>query len=115
MDVTDDESIAAAIGRVEGCADAAGLDGLVCAAGVYTGGALAEECAQALMRAFDVNLKVDFPAPFWPMIACTSPFMSRKSTSDSAFTSGKYLVIFLISSLCTFRLFPPWGRRRAPP
>jgi hypothetical protein len=36
--------------------------------------------------------------------------MSRKSTSDSAFTPGKYLVIFLISSLCTFRLFPPWGR-----
>ncbi len=40
MDVTDGEGIAAAIGRVEGCADAADHDCLVCAAGVFTGGAV---------------------------------------------------------------------------
>ena len=42
---------------------------------------------------------VDFPAPFWPMIACTSPLKRRKSTCDNAFTPGKCLLIFLISRI----------------
>jgi NAD(P)-dependent dehydrogenase (short-subunit alcohol dehydrogenase family) len=60
MDVTDEKSVAAAVGAVERelaiRGGAVGLDGLVCAAGVFTGGALAEECAEALTRAFDVNV-----------------------------------------------------------
>src|SRR6476620_2798558 len=34
-------------------------------------------------------MRVDLPAPFSPMSACTSPARAVKSTEDSAFTPGK--------------------------
>ena len=38
-------------------------------------------------------ISVDFPAPFSPIRACISPFLSVKSTPLNAFTPGKVLLI----------------------
>ena len=51
-------------------------------------------CLYTPVRTFT---RVDLPAPFWPMMAWTSPVKRRKSTPDSAFTPGKTLLIFRIS------------------
>ncbi len=72
MDVTDPASVARGIREAESalgaCAEssgtsaarpascAGGLNGLVCCAGIFTGGALAETGEEALARAFDVNV-----------------------------------------------------------
>ena len=38
-------------------------------------------------------MRVDFPAPFSPQMACTSPRFTSRVTSWRAFTPGKVLVI----------------------
>src|SRR5690242_1392023 len=43
-------------------------------------------------------MSVDFPAPFSPMSACTSPALSRKSTLSRARTPGKRIVMPRIST-----------------
>jgi hypothetical protein len=35
-----------------------------------------------------ILIKVDFPAPFSPTRACTSPFLNEMDTLSSAFTPG---------------------------
>src|SRR5579859_5150503 len=44
-----------------------------------------------------ILMSVDFPAPFSPMRACTSPFRRWKSTPSRALTPGKLLEIPVIS------------------
>lgn len=57
MDVTNASSVTAAFAEVAADAKAGpALDGLACCAGVFTGGPLAEASAEALLRAFDVNV-----------------------------------------------------------
>ena len=58
MDVTVLSSVAAAVREMSSprSGASAGLDGLVCSAGVFTGGPLAEATEEAMMRAFDVNV-----------------------------------------------------------
>jgi NAD(P)-dependent dehydrogenase (short-subunit alcohol dehydrogenase family) len=53
MDVTSSAGVADALRAVPG---AAGLDGLVCCAGIFTAGPLVEAREEALSRAFDVNV-----------------------------------------------------------
>src|SRR4051794_18311431 len=43
-------------------------------------------------------MSVDFPAPFSPMRACTSPGSSRNVTPSSALTPGKLMLISHIST-----------------
>ena len=47
---------------------------------------------------FMIESSVDFPAPFSPTNACTSPALTSKVTSDSATTPGNVLRIDLTSS-----------------
>ena len=62
LDVTDSPSVAAAVrvmaskGPARTGESAPGLDGLVCCAGIFTGGPLAEASEESLLRAFDVNV-----------------------------------------------------------
>lgn len=46
-------------------------------------------------------IRVDFPAPFSPIRAWTSPWKSRKPTPSSAFTPGKPMEISVISTTGT--------------
>ena len=44
-------------------------------------------------------MRVDFPAPFSPIRACTSPGNSRKSTPSSALTPGNVMEIPVIATM----------------
>jgi NAD(P)-dependent dehydrogenase (short-subunit alcohol dehydrogenase family) len=56
MDVTDSASVRAA----RPLAEAGGLDGIVCAAGIFAGGALSEMAEAELLRCMDVNVMGSF-------------------------------------------------------
>src|SRR5215813_2427273 len=45
-----------------------------------------------------IFMRVDLPAPFSPMSACTVPRSTRSETSSSAATPGKLLLMFRTSS-----------------
>src|SRR6185312_17232160 len=57
-------------------------------------------------------IKVDFPAPFSPMSACTSPGRSRKPTPASALTPGKPTVMSRISTTGDVVIGPPCTTQR---
>src|SRR6476660_9583505 len=59
-----------------------------------------------------VLIKVDFPAPFSPMSACTSPGRSRKPTPSSALTPGKPTVMSRISTTGDVVIGPPCTTQR---
>src|SRR3954451_2068353 len=52
-------------------------------------------------------IRVDFPAPFSPMSACTSPGRSRKPTPSTALTPGKPTVMSRISTTGDVVIGPP--------
>ena len=46
-------------------------------------------------------MRVDFPAPFSPQMACTSPGRTFRLTDLSAWTPGKDFSMFRISRTCS--------------
>jgi len=69
----------------------------------------------AAVRAVDaaprILISVDFPAPFSPQIACTSPRAHSKLTSSSALTPGNVFTMSSIASECAGTISPRRGTR----